>query len=92
MVEASDTLHVRVEYFTGLEEGDDDVGHPYYVASCEEIVAVTDGRTWRELLQNIHAMLSASLEEEDTVAVYNLAPHPRIIITMELPENYAEIA
>jgi hypothetical protein len=83
MVEASDTLHVRVEYFTGLEEGDDDVGHPYYVASCEEIVAVTDGRTWRELLKNIHTMLNASLEGEDTVAIYNLVTHPRIYISAE---------
>jgi len=92
MTEARDTLHVRVEYFTGFEEGDNDVGHPYYVASCEEIVAVTDGRTWSELMRNIHEMIAATLDEEDTVAVYNLVPNPRIVITMELPANYAEIA
>ena len=90
MAEVRDTVHVRVEYFTGLDE--DDVGHPYYVASCEEIVAVTDGATWGELMRNIHDMIAASLEGEDTVAVYNLAPNPRIIVTMELPENYGEIA
>ncbi len=82
---ASDTLHIRVEYFTGHEE-EEDVGYPYYVAACEEIVAVTEGRTWRELMQNI------ALEAEDTVAAYNVIPRPRIIITMELPDNYAEIA
>jgi predicted RNase H-like HicB family nuclease len=87
-----DTLHIRVEYFTGHEDGDDDVGYPYYVASCEEIVAVTDGKTWAELLKNIRDMVQASLEGEDTAAVYNLVPNPRILITMELPENYAEIA
>jgi hypothetical protein len=87
-----DILHVRVEYYTGQEEGDEDTGYPYYVASCEEIVAVTDARTWGELLKNIHEMIAASLEGEDTVAVYNLSPNPRVIITMELPENYAEIA
>lgn len=92
MAEARDTLHVRVEYFTGFEEGEEDVGYPYYVASCEEIVAVTDGRTWNELMRNIHEMIAASLDEEDTVAVYNLIPNPRVVITMELPENYAEIA
>lgn len=92
MAELRDTLHVNVEYFTGTEEGDDDVGHPYYVASCEEIVAVTDGETWYELLDNIQEMIAASLEGEDTVAVYNLVPKPRVIVTMELPENYAEIA
>lgn len=85
-----DTLHVNVEYFSGMDEGD--VGYPYYVASCEEIVAVTDGRTWHELMKNIHDMIAASLENEDTASVYDLIPNPRIIISMELPENYAEIA
>jgi len=92
MSEVRDTLPVRVEYFTGFEEGEDDVGHPYYVASCEEIVAVTDGKTWSELMQNIHEMIEAALDGEDTIATYNLAPNPRIIVTMELPQNYAEIA
>lgn len=92
MAEAQDTLHVRVEYFTGLEEGDGDVGHPYYVASCQEIVAITDGETWSDLMKNIHEMIAAALEDEDTLTVYNLVPNPRIIVTMELPENYAEIA
>ena len=88
----SDTLHVRVEYFTGFEEGEGDVGHPYYVASCDEIVAITDGHTWHELMQNVHEMIAAHLEGEDTVQLYNLTPNPRIVVTMELPENYAEIA
>lgn len=92
MENVRDTLHVRVEYFTGFEEGEDDVGYPYYVASCEEIMAVTDGKAWSELMQNIHELISAHLEGEDTVRLYNLAPNPRIVITMELPENYAEIA
>ncbi len=92
MPEVRDTIHVKVEYFTGFEEGSDDVGYPYYVASCDEVVAVTDGRTWNELMKNIREMLDASLEGEDTATVYNLAPNPRIVVTMELPENYAEIA
>lgn len=87
-----DTIHVNVEYFTALDDGDDDVGYPYYVAACEEIVAVTDGRTWNELLRNIHDMIAASLEGEDTAAMYNLIPNPRVVIAMGLPENYAEIA
>ena len=92
MAAIQDTIHVTVEYFTGQEEGADDVGYPYYVASCQEIVAVTDGQTWGELLKNIHEMIEAHLEGEDTVALYNLTPNPRVVITMELPENYAEIA
>jgi len=90
MVEPRDTIHVQVEYFDGQEEGD--VGYPYYVASCEEIVAVTDGRTWGELMRSIHEMITASLEDEDTIAVYNLIPNPHIVISMTLPENYGEIA
>ena len=90
MAEARETIHVNIEYFDGQDEGD--VGYPYYVASCEEIVAITDGRTWNELMRNISEMISLYLEGEDTVKEYNLVPHPRIIITMELPENYAEIA
>jgi len=88
----SDTIHVNVEYFTGFEEDEDDVGYPYYVASCQEIVAVTEGKTWGELMHNIHEMIEAHLEGEDTVKLYNLNPNPRIVVTMELPENYAEIA
>jgi hypothetical protein len=76
----SDMIHVRVEYFTGLEEGVDDTGYPYYVASCDELVAVTDARTWPELLRNIHDMIEASLDGEDTAAVYNLTPNPRVVI------------
>ena len=67
-----DKIHIGVEYFTGQEEGDDDVGHPYYVASAEEIVAVTEGRTWNELMKNIREMVDAALDEEDTEDVYGI--------------------
>lgn len=84
-----DTIHVKVEYFTGQDEGD--VGYPYYVASCDEISATTDGRTLDELFHNIREVISLALEDEDTIAVYNLIPNPRVIITMEIPD-YAQIA
>ena len=87
----SDKLHVRVEYFTGLDDSDD-IGAPYYIASCEEIVAVTSAPTWGELMRRIHEMVEASLEGEDTDQVYNLVANPRVVITMELSENYAAIA
>jgi predicted RNase H-like HicB family nuclease len=80
MNQARDTIHIYVEYFTGQEEGEDDVGYPYYVASCDEIVAVTDGRTWNELMKNIQEMIDVALDEDDTVEVYNIV------------SNYAEIA
>jgi len=87
----SDILRVRVEYFTGLDDGED-TGTPYYVASCEEIVAVTSAPTWGQLMRRIHDMIEASLDGEDTEQVYHLVANPRVVITMELPENYAAIA
>jgi predicted RNase H-like HicB family nuclease len=83
------TLHVTVEFHNGQEEGD--VGYSYYVASCDQIGAVTDGRTLDELLKNLREVIELALEDEDTIAVYNVVPNPRIIITMELPD-YAQIA
>ena len=89
MGQLNDTIHVTVEYFDGQAEGD--VGYPYYVASCEEIAAVTDGKTWSELMKNVQEMIQAHLEGEDTIALYNLTPNPHIVLTMQLPEHYAEI-
>jgi len=85
-----DTIHVNVEYFDGQEEGD--VGHPYFVASCVEITATTDGETLDELFKNIGEMIDLYLEDIDTVAELNLTPNPRIVITMELPHPYAKTA
>jgi predicted RNase H-like HicB family nuclease len=76
MNEPDDTLHVVVEYHDGQAEGDD--GHPYYVASCSQIGAVIDGRTFDELLKNLREVIELAFEGEDTVAVYNVVPHPRI--------------
>jgi len=87
MPKSGSALHVRVEQFTGLEQNGDDVGHPYFVASCREIVAVTDGDNWNDLLRNIHEMVAASLEREDTVAVYNLVPNPEVIIMLDSPDS-----
>jgi predicted RNase H-like HicB family nuclease len=80
MDDVHDTIHVTIEYFTGFEEGEDDMGYPYYVASCDELVAVTDGRTWHDLMRNVHEMIEAHLEGEDTVKLYRLTPNPRIVI------------
>jgi predicted RNase H-like HicB family nuclease len=89
MAQPDDTLHVLVEYYDGQDEGDN--GHPYYVASCSQIGAVTDGQTLDELLKNLREVIELAFEDEDTVAVYNVVPNPRISITMELPD-YAQIA
>ena len=90
MSDVRDTIHVNVEYFDGQEDGD--VGYPYYVASCVEITATTDGETLDELIRNVREMIELYLEDTDTVAAFNLIPNPRIVIIMELPENYAKTA
>lgn len=90
MLDVQDTLHIKVRHFTGFEDGEGDVGHPYYAASCQEINAVTDGATWGELMRNIHSMISAFLDGADTIALYNLTPNPRIELTMELTDGYEE--
>jgi predicted RNase H-like HicB family nuclease len=89
MIQPSDTLTIIIEYYDGLDEGDD--GYPYYVASCDQIGAVTDGRTLDELLKNLREVIELAFEDEDTVAAYNVVPNPRINITMDLPD-YAQIA
>lgn len=86
----NDTIHVNVEYYTGEDE--DDEGVPYYVASCVEIAAVTDGETFEELLANLREAIDLHLEGTDTVKQFNLIPNPRIEIKLLLPENYAKTA
>jgi hypothetical protein len=74
-----DTIHFTIEYFDGLEEGD--IGTPYYVATAREIVAVTDAPSLDELMINIRDMLELYLDEPDTIAMYNIMPNPRVVVT-----------
>jgi len=85
MSEIRDKIHVNVEYSTEDEEYG-----PVYVATCEEIALVTDGRTFEELLVNLREAVSLHLEDVDTVAAFNLTANPALVIKLELP--YAETA
>ncbi len=80
MGDAIDTIHVNVEYFDGRGEGN--VGTPYYVASCDEIVAVTDAQTLDELLINIREMIDCFLDEPDPAAELGIVRHPRIVAAL----------
>ncbi len=82
-----DTIHVNVEY----SREDEEYG-PVYVASCQEIAVVTDGRTFDELLRNLREAIGLHLEGVDPAAAYNLSPNPRVMIIMELPGDYAQTA
>lgn len=75
MTEVTNTLHIRIQYFSGRED-EEDAPKPYYVAACDEIVAVTTAPTWATLMQNIHEMVEAALDGEDTEALYRIAAHP----------------
>lgn len=78
MSQANDTLYVRVDYYSGQDDGDD--GQPYYVATCEQLGAVTDGHNLDELLKNLRELIELAIEDEDTIAVYNVVPNSRISI------------
>jgi predicted RNase H-like HicB family nuclease len=81
------TLYVNVEYST-----DDEKDGPVYVASNDALSLVTDGRSFEELLVNLREAIAVCLEDTDTVAEFNLLPNPRVVLTVKLPENYAQTA
>ena len=65
-------------------------GKTHYVAECLEIPAVTQGKTIDETVNNLREAVSLHLEGED-LSEFGLAPHPTLIITMEL-EPLANVA
>ena len=75
---------MNVEYVDGQEEGD--VGHPYYVASSDDLHFVTDGETFEELLTNIRECLDLTLKDTDSVAEYNVATDAKVQLVMDFPE------
>ena len=81
-----DTIVVNVEY----DITDEEYG-PVYVASNDELSLVTDGQTFEELLKNLKEALSLILED-DVRAHFNLIRNPRVILTIKLPDNYAQTA
>lgn len=87
MSKPKDAIHVSVEYSTEDEEYG-----PVYVATCEEIAVVTDGKTLDELLANLREAISVHLQDTDTVRQFGIVSNPRLIITLELPQGYAQTA
>jgi predicted RNase H-like HicB family nuclease len=58
-------------------------GEKYYVAECLEIPVVTQGKTLDEAVENLKEAVALHLEGEDLEQL-GLAPHPTLIITMEM--------
>lgn len=83
-----DTVYVDVSYFDGRDEDDD--GHPYYVASCDELHFVTEGESFEELLTNVRECLELALHDTDSISVYGVVPSAAVKLVMDL--TYAETA
>ncbi len=87
MSPVQDTLTIDVEY--NLE--DEEYG-PVYVATNDVLHLVTDGFTFEELLKNLREAIQVCLDDTDTIKEFNLVPNPRIVLSVTLPENYAQTA
>lgn len=83
MSEIKDTLTIAIEYNTE----DEDYG-PVYIASNDQIGLVTDGKTFEGLLENLKDAIAACLDDTDTIALFNLQPHPHIELHMPLSEKH----
>lgn len=59
-----------------------------YVAECLEIAVVTQGATLDEVMANLKEAVELHLASED-LAQLGLAPHPTLIVTMEVEPEYA---
>ncbi len=59
-----------------------------YVALCVDFPVVTQGATVEESLSNLREAVGLMLDGED-LAVWNLAPHPSIVVMIELEPDYA---
>ena len=59
-----------------------------YVAECLNLAVVTQGKTLDETVQNLREAIRLYLEGEDLLEL-GLAPHPPVLITMEMEPVYA---
>jgi len=79
------TVYVNVEYYDGQVE--DDVGHPYYVASSDDLHFVTDGETFEEMFANVRECLDLALKDTDSIVEYGVSPSAKVQLVMNLPEH-----
>jgi len=54
-----------------------------YVAECQNLAVVTQGKTLDETVKNLREAISLHLEGED-LAEMGLASHPPLLVTMEM--------
>ncbi len=63
-------------------------GESCYVAECVEIAVVTQGKTLDETVRNLQEAVELHLQGEN-LADLGLAPHPTLLVTMELEPVHA---
>lgn len=73
-----DVVTVRVDYDT-----EDAESGPVYVASCDDLMFTTDGRTFEELLHNVRECLALNLRDTDSLAEFRVAPDAHVRIVSE---------
>lgn len=73
-----DTVEIRVEVTQDENYG------TVHVATNDELGLVADGETFEMLLDNLREALELCLED---AAELNIVPRPRVVITMEMPQN-----
>ena len=59
-----------------------------YVAECINLAVVTQGKTLDETVQNLREAIRLHLEDDDLLEL-GLAPHPPVLVTMEMEPVYA---
>ena len=59
-------------------------GEGHFVASFSEIAAVTQGRTFDELVHNLREVVHLALEDEN-LSDFGLLPNPSILMIYEIP-------
>jgi predicted RNase H-like HicB family nuclease len=62
----------------------------YFTASCWDLHAVTQGKTFEELLVNIHEVIELALEDENAdVDEFGYSENPSILVSMEMALQHA---
>ena len=59
-----------------------------YVAECQNLAVVTQGKTLDETMQNLREAIALHLEGED-LAELGLSAHPPLLVTMEMEPLHA---
>ncbi len=59
-------------------------GETHYIAEGIDLPVVTQGKTFDELIENLKEAVELQLEGENA-SDFGLAPHPSILLNMELP-------